>query len=74
MHAIWQSFEDIKEESGISDLDEIADHFIKHEEQNHLIFEYINKLNKEIEELKDQTEFIQSKITEQKKINENYSK
>lgn len=69
MHAIWQSFEDIKEESG-GDLEEITNTLIKHEEQNHFIYEYIHKLNKEIEELNDHNAAMLQKIEEKKRQNQ----
>ena len=48
MNAIWKSFEEIKEESGISDLNEITSTFLKQEEQSLSLYQYINKLTKEI--------------------------
>ncbi len=45
MEKIWQSFQEIKEESGIHDLEEITKTFLKQEEQNTVIFQYINKLS-----------------------------
>ena len=46
MEAIWRGFEDIKEESGINDIEDITSTFLKHEEQNHFIYEYIGKLGR----------------------------
>lgn len=73
MTAIWKSFEEIKEESGIGDIEEITNTFIKHEQQNHFIYEYINKLNKEIEDLQEQTQQLTQKIREQKETNDAYA-
>ena len=38
MEVIWRGFEDIKEESGINDIEEITSTFLKHEQQNHFIY------------------------------------
>lgn len=46
MEAIRKGFEEIKEESGINDLEEITSTFLKQEQQNHFIYEYIGKLNR----------------------------
>lgn len=72
MQAIWKSFQQIKEESGISDLDEITNAFLKHEQQNHFIYEYIDKLNRDIEDLNDSVESLKIKIDDQKEQNLNY--
>lgn len=56
MEAIWKSFEEIKEESGINDLQEITSAFLKHEQQNQFIYEYIDKLNREIEDINESIE------------------
>ena len=54
MEAIWRGFEDIKQESGINDIEEITSTFLKQEQQNHFIYEYIGKLSREIEDLNDE--------------------
>ncbi len=74
MEAIWKSFEEIKEESGINDLQEITSTFLKHEHQNQFIYEYIDKLNRDIEDINDSIESLQQKIEDQKETNENYVK
>lgn len=74
MTAIWKSFEEIKEESGTSDLEEITNAFLKHEQQNHFIYEYINKLNKEIDDLSEQKETLAKKIQQQRELNEMHQK
>jgi hypothetical protein len=70
MAAIWKSFEEIKEESGTGDLEEITSAFLKHEQQNHFIYEYINKLNKEIDDLTDHNSALALKIAHQKELNQ----
>ena len=74
MTAIWKSFEEIKEESGTSDLEEITNAFLKHEQQNHFIYEYINRLNKEIDDLGEHKESLAKKIEQQKELNEMHQK
>ena len=54
METIWKGFEEIKEESGTNDIQDITSQFLKHEEQNHMIYEYIGKLNRETEDLNDE--------------------
>ena len=56
METIWRGFEDIKEESAINDIEEITSTFLKHEQQNHFIYEYIGKLGREIEDINDDIE------------------
>jgi len=54
MKIISDSFNHIKEETGITDLDEISTIFIKSEEQNHSLYRYMDSLNKEIEFLEEE--------------------
>jgi hypothetical protein len=46
MEAIRKSFEEIKQESGVGELEEITQRFLKQEQQNHFIYEYIGKLGR----------------------------
>ena len=55
---IGRSFEEIKKESGINSLEEVTKTFLKQEEQNTFIFEYIGKLTNDLEHLKDENEMI----------------
>lgn len=51
MKIIDESFNKIKEASGIQDLDEIANTFIKSEEQNYALYNYVDMLNQEIDQV-----------------------
>ena len=42
---IEQAFEQIKADSGIANIDEIVTTFIKAEEQNYSLYNYVNMLN-----------------------------
>ena len=46
---IEDAFEQIKETTGISSVEEIVTTFIKAEEQNISLFNYVNMLNSEID-------------------------
>lgn len=54
MEMIGRSFEEIKKESGINSLEEVTKTFLKQEEQNTFIFEYIGKLTNDLEHIKDE--------------------
>ena len=58
MEMIARSFEEIKKESGINSLEEVTKTFLKQEEQNTFIFEYIGKLTNDLEKVKDENEII----------------
>lgn len=45
---IAKSFEEIKKESGINSLEEVTKIFLKQEEQNTFIYEYIGKLSNDL--------------------------
>lgn len=53
MKIIDEAFNIIKETSGITDIEEIMNTFIKSEEQNYSLFNYVNILTKDIEFLED---------------------
>ncbi len=69
MHLIYQNFEEIKEESGIQDLEEITKTFLKQEEQNLFIYQYMSRLNSSIESLKEGNAEIREKIAGQQEVN-----
>jgi len=48
------AFNQIKEASGISDIEEIVTSFIKSEEQNYNLYAYVNSLNNELDSLEEQ--------------------
>lgn len=59
---IQHAFEEIKDNSGISNVDEIVTTFIKAEEQNYSLFNYVNMLNQETDALEDNNKWLDSEI------------
>lgn len=51
-------FEKIKEATGIHDTDTLVSSFIENEDTNFALFNYVNAMNTEIEELQDQIKFL----------------
>ena len=51
MKIIEDAFNQIKEVSGILDIEEIANTFIKSEEQNHSLYKYADNLSQQIDKL-----------------------
>ncbi|KAL4479513.1 hypothetical protein ABPG72_011835 [Tetrahymena utriculariae] len=69
MTIIDDAFNQIKETTGITDIVEIQNTFIKSEEQNYSLLTYVDVLNQQIDHMKDQNNEISSKIEEQEKEN-----
>lgn len=70
---IEDAFEQIKEASGINNIQEIVTTFIKAEEQNYSLFNYVNMLNTETDALEESNKEIKdqiSKIKERGDMNE----
>ena len=59
---IEDAFEQIKETTGISSVEEIVTTFIKAEEQNISLFNYVNMLNSEIDMIEEQNKNIEAEI------------
>lgn len=51
---IEDAFDQIREATGISSIDEIVTTFIKADEQNHSLYNYVNVLNQECDSLEEQ--------------------
>lgn len=51
MKTIEEAFDEIKKKSGINDLDEITNTFIKSEEQNYSLYNYMDSLSRNIDSL-----------------------
>lgn len=51
MKNIEEAFNDIKAKSGIEDLNEITNTFIKSEEQNYSLYNYMDMLSQNIDSL-----------------------
>lgn len=59
---IEDAFDQIKEATGISSTEEIVTTFIKAEEQNYSLYNYVNKLNTDIDTIEEQNKVIASEI------------
>lgn len=59
---IEDAFEQIKEASGISNIEEIVTTFVKAEEQNHSLYNYVNMLNTETDVLEESNRDIKEQI------------
>jgi hypothetical protein len=57
---IEDAFDQIKEATGISSVEEIVTTFIKAEEQNYSLYNYVNMLNSEIDTIEEQNRTIES--------------
>ena len=62
MKIIEDAFNQIKEVSGILDIEEIANTFIKSEEQNHSLYKYADNLSQQIDKLELDNQMIRQKI------------
>lgn len=65
---IEDAFETIKSETGISSTEEIVTTFIKAEEQNYNLFNYVNTLNSDIDMIEEQNKDIESQIKRHEEI------
>ena len=59
---IEDAFEQIKESTGIGSIEEIVTTFIKSEEQNYALYNYVNNLTQELETLEDQNRKLNKQI------------
>eukprot|EP00744_Colponema_vietnamica_P005650 GILI01008256.1.p1 GENE.GILI01008256.1~~GILI01008256.1.p1 ORF type:complete len:552 (+),score=155.61 GILI01008256.1:120-1775(+) len=53
IYTLEEAFAKIKEATGITDIDEIVTTFIKSEEQNYSLYNYVNDLNAEIDQMEE---------------------
>ena len=56
VRVIEDAFDQIKKATGISNIDEIVTTFIKAEEQNYSLFNYVNTVNTEYDQLEESNE------------------
>ena len=70
---IEDAFEQIKEATGITAIEEIVTSFIKAEEQNYSLLNYVNKLTNETDQLEDSNREIREQIDKMIEL-KNYSK
>lgn len=66
---IEDAFEQIKESTGIASVDEIVTTFIKAEEQNISLFNYVNVLNSEIDMIDEQNKNIREELKTHAEVN-----
>eukprot|EP00347_Sterkiella_histriomuscorum_P022526 403338159 len=67
---IEDAFDQIKEATGISSTEEIVTTFIKAEEQNYSLYNYVNMLNSEIDMIEEQNKNIESEIRRHEELGE----
>jgi len=67
---IEDAFEQIKESTGIASVDEIVTTFIKAEEQNISLFNYVNVLNSEIDLIEEQNRNIEEELKTHKEVSD----
>ena len=63
VRVIEDAFEQIKEASGISNIEEIVTTFIKAEEQNYSLYNYVNMLNTETDALEESNKDVKEQIS-----------
>jgi hypothetical protein len=77
VRVIEDAFDQIKEASGISNIEEIVTTFVKAEEQNHSLYNYVNMLNTETDVLEESNRDIKdqiNRIVERGQMTENEKK
>lgn len=67
---IEDAFDQIKEATGISSTEEIVTTFIKAEEQNYSLYNYVNMLNSEIDTIEEQNKNIEADIRKHEELGE----
>ena len=65
---IEDAFEQIKEATGIASTEEIVTTFIKAEEQNYSLYNYVNMLNSEIDMIEEQNKMIETEINKHEEL------
>jgi coiled-coil domain-containing protein 63/114 len=65
---IEDAFDQIKEATGISSVEEIVTTFIKAEEQNYSLYNYVNMLNSEIDTIEEQNRSIEAQIAKHESL------
>ena len=67
---IEDAFDQIKQATGISNIEEIVTTFIKAEEQNYSLYNYVNQLNSEIDMIEEQNKSIEAEIKRHEELGE----
>lgn len=68
VNIIEDAFAQIKQQTGISSTEEIVTTFIKAEEQNYSLYNYVNMLNSEIDMIEEQNKNIEAEIQKHEEI------
>lgn len=68
VEVIEHAFTQIEKATGISSVEEIVTTFIKAEEQNYSLFNYVNMLNSDIDLIEEQNKQIQLQINQHKML------
>jgi len=68
VHIIEDAFSQIKQQTGISSTEEIVTTFIKAEEQNYSLYNYVNTLNSEIDMIEEQNRSIEKEINRHEQL------
>lgn len=66
MQMIEEAFNDIKQKSGINTLQEITNTFIKSEEQNYSLYNYMDELSRNIDSLEEENRELEKNIKSSK--------
>jgi len=70
VNIIEDAFQQIKMQTGISSTEEIVTTFIKAEEQNYSLYNYVNMLNSEIDMIEEQNKNIEAEILRHEELGE----
>lgn len=68
VNIIEDAFAQIKQQTGISSTEEIVTTFIKAEEQNYSLYNYVNTLNSEIDMIEEQNKNIEAEIKKHEEL------
>jgi hypothetical protein len=67
---LQDAFKQIQDASGISSIEEIVTTFIKAEEQNYSLFNYVNMLNQETDAMEENNNFLDGEIEKYRLLSE----
>lgn len=70
VNIIEDAFAQIKQQTGISSIEEIVTTFIKADEQNYSLYNYVNLLNSEIDMIEEQNKHIEDEIRRHEQLGE----
>ena len=68
VEVIEHAFSQIEKATGISSVEEIVTTFIKAEEQNYSLFNYVNMLNSDIDMINEQNKHISQQISHHQQL------